>query len=453
MATMLWAEKWALIWRNIWEFLDSRSFRQLQHSKNWEYDFEITLIKNKWTEEQKEISCKITFRVEWWNIEWSTITIADISEQKERERTLIYQASHDDMTWLLNKAAFEATLPNEIEKAKREWVSVALLMIDLNDFKKMNDIEWHEFWDITIQFASEIVKECSRENIDIWVRRSWDELYLFLYNVKDLDSLKLILNRIREKFRNPIVWKWKSWHIAASIWVSFVQWLGRESNTAEIVHTLLEQSDATMYESKKFSKYVTWWTKKAIETISAIYRDTSSPLNYAKDEFEQIAHNELDRFLRMEATKDWTTRDDICAKLAEIWIITCEELAKWIAKIAFKYAQEFNSAWTSNHERIKEFEKETFYYAASQATTYEIHNWGEYVQKDNARELEQTKETLRIAEQEKLEFAQILINTLITQQINIEIIKEQIEWIFRKYWRTDDEIWLLMGMLKFEPTS
>lgn len=107
----------------------------------------------------------------------------DITEQKAREEHAVFLAYHDKLTGLPNRAMFEELLEFSLARARRHELAVAIVCVDLDDFKLMNDSLGHEHGDALVTQCAERLREATRET-DLVARQGGDEFLLLLSDIE-----------------------------------------------------------------------------------------------------------------------------------------------------------------------------------------------------------------------------------------------------------------------------
>ncbi len=153
--------------------------------------------------------------------EGSVIAFRDISERKMMEDKLRWQATHDHLTGLYNRRYFESYLENEINNVKKSGVMSALVYLDLDRFKYVNDTAGHDVGDKTLVDLSQMINKSLRK-FDIVARIGGDEFALILKNV-DAGTAVRISDKIRVSLSKlKIQHKDKLYHVNASFGVAML---------------------------------------------------------------------------------------------------------------------------------------------------------------------------------------------------------------------------------------
>lgn len=127
--------------------------------------------------------------------------ITDITERKHAERQLEYQASYDLLTGLPNRRMFNHRLHIEILKAKRQDIRIALLFIDLDNFKEINDILGHKTGDYLLIDAAHRIQNCVRQT-DTVARLGGDEFVVILPEAGLIPPLERIAGQLLTHLQN-----------------------------------------------------------------------------------------------------------------------------------------------------------------------------------------------------------------------------------------------------------
>lgn len=172
---------------------------------------------------------------------------SDISESKAYEEQLVNLANHDSLTSLPNRMYFTNNLEQSIRVAKRNNYKLAVLFLDLNDFKCINDQFGHEVGDKFLQAISNRLSECVREE-DLVARLGGDEFVIVLNGLKGIAIATSLAQKIIDKVREPLLISENTFTPSTSIGVSIYPEHG------ENVEDLLSTADKAMYLAKQTGK-------------------------------------------------------------------------------------------------------------------------------------------------------------------------------------------------------
>lgn len=159
-----------------------------------------------------------------------------------RTEQLIHQARHDDLTGLPNRLLFRERLASEISLAQRENKLLALLFIDLDHFKSINDTLGHSAGDLLLKQAAQRLRS-SRES-DTVARLGGDEFAIILPGIARIQSVTTVAENILHKFSEPFVIAGNECFINASIGIAISP---ADGDSAEV---LLRNADTAMYRAK-----------------------------------------------------------------------------------------------------------------------------------------------------------------------------------------------------------
>jgi len=169
--------------------------------------------------------------------------LVDITDRKRLESKLIHDALHDPLTGLANRVLLRDHLERALARRGRSPATLALLFVDLDDFKRINDSYGHAAGDqILVRVAERLVGAVRAE--DVTGRQSGDEFAVLLTQVRDVDEAIVTADRILGELRRPILLGARSIVVGGTIGIAVAMEPGA---TAE---DLLTQADAAMYAAK-----------------------------------------------------------------------------------------------------------------------------------------------------------------------------------------------------------
>ena len=173
--------------------------------------------------------------------------VADISTRKELEEQLSHQAVHDALTGLANRVLLKDRVTHALERRDRGGQAVALLFIDMDDFKTINDSLGHQAGDALLVEAANRLREVLRPG-DTPARLGGDEFAVLLEDCEGVADANAAANRIAEAFSEPFVVQGRDVVMAASIGIAVED--GRGATASE----LLRDADVAMYRAKSAGK-------------------------------------------------------------------------------------------------------------------------------------------------------------------------------------------------------
>lgn len=177
--------------------------------------------------------------------------LRDVTERKQAERKIHYQAHFDVLTDLPNRTLFLSRLDEAISLAGRQNKSLALLFIDLDRFKWVNDTLGHEAGDDLLQQAAQRMKACVRKS-DTVARLGGDEFTMILFDIIDIPSTTEVVEKILQHLATPFMLANQEVSISASIGITFYPGDGTDREV------LLRNADHAMYIAKRSGRNTFW---------------------------------------------------------------------------------------------------------------------------------------------------------------------------------------------------
>ena len=171
----------------------------------------------------------------------------DITDRKRAEEVISYQAYHDILTDLPNRMLFKDRLGLAVIQAKRKMTELAVMFIDLDRFKLVNDTLGHVKGDELLQQVSVRLKDCLRRG-DTLARQGGDEFTIVLPELRDREDAKRIADKFLESLHRPFDLDGHEVHISASIGIAIYPGDG------ESIDELLRHADIAMYQVKALGK-------------------------------------------------------------------------------------------------------------------------------------------------------------------------------------------------------
>jgi len=170
--------------------------------------------------------------------------VIDRTEQKRAEQRIHYLAHHDALTGLPNRVLFEDRVNQAITHAHRERLKSAMLFIDLDDFKDINDSLGHQVGDNILRRVARRLQSLLREE-DTVGRLGGDEFAISLPAISDGNDAMLVAQKVLDALRQPFWVEGYELHVRASVGVSLYP------DDGEDVETLMRTADTAMYYAKE----------------------------------------------------------------------------------------------------------------------------------------------------------------------------------------------------------
>ena len=163
---------------------------------------------------------------------------------RETSERLDYLAHHDALTGLANRACFQERLEQCLQRAKRYQRQFALLFLDLDRFKEVNDTLGHHIGDVLLRQVAAVLSQQIRD-VDTIARLGGDEFVIILEDVPEPRFIAHFVNRLLEAFKAPFQLDGREFFVTASIGISLYPDDGTD------LETLVRRADIAMYQTKK----------------------------------------------------------------------------------------------------------------------------------------------------------------------------------------------------------
>src|SRR5829696_1289275 len=173
----------------------------------------------------------------------AVVTFRDITERKALEQQLQHQAFHDPLSGLPNRALFMDRLERAITRANRRGTKIAVLFVDLDNFKVINDSLGHEVGDLLLVAVAERLKTCLRPE-DTAARLGGDEFTILVEDIASVGEVVRIAERIAEILRPPFALEEQEVFATVSTGIAL------NSTAQEQPADLLRHADLAMYRAK-----------------------------------------------------------------------------------------------------------------------------------------------------------------------------------------------------------
>src|SRR6202167_1095345 len=228
----------------------------------------------------------------------------DITDRKVAEERAQFFAYYDVLTGLPNRALLKDRVSKAIASARRRKDKVALLFLDLDRFKDINDSLGHAVGDLLLQEVAERLKVWGREQ-DTIARLGGDEFLITLTLIKDVPDAAVASERLMDAMTGAFVVQGHSLNISCSIGISMFPEHGADCET------LIKNADAAMYAAKdsgrnNFRFFTEDMNAHAAERLTL---ENSLRMALAKDEFFLVYQTQMDifsgRIIGLEALLRW----------------------------------------------------------------------------------------------------------------------------------------------------
>lgn len=214
------------------------------------------------------------------NIANYVIVMSDLSRLKESEEKLDWLAHYDPLTKLPNRLMFNSRLSHAIRRAEREQALLAVMFIDLDHFKNINDTRGHPVGDRLLQEVANRLNSCLRQE-DTVARLSGDEFIIILEDIADTRFLADVARKILSRLSLPYALDGDEAVITASIGISLFPQDGRD------VTRLVQNADTAMYRAKELGRghFQFYTPEMTIHAIERMAMERALRIGLTRDEF------------------------------------------------------------------------------------------------------------------------------------------------------------------------
>lgn len=270
-----------------------------------------------------------------------------ITEIQNNQNLLQDQAYHDGLTALPNRINIMNAIQHALALAKRHQQKCAILFIDLDDFKKINDTAGHSEGDRFLIEASKRLKSILRES-DTLGRLGGDEFIIVLENIASGSQITKLYNRALKTLSSPFIVNGNPYVVSCSIGISHFP---EDGKTAE---ELIRKADLAMYQAKKLGKNRYHYFDESLERLAIHRVKTEESLREAIKNNEFVLYYQpkiqidqtQEKLVGVEALIRWKKKDgslvypdqfiptaEKCGLIKSLtnWVIAeaCEQLKQW----------------------------------------------------------------------------------------------------------------------------
>lgn len=228
----------------------------------------------------------------------------DITQQKLAEAKIHHQAFYDPLTQLPNRAFFNIHLPQALALAERQNKLVAVLFLDLDQFKTINDTLGHAVGDQLLQEVAQRLSSCLRKE-DLLGRWGGDEFTLVLHQVESVEAVALTCERILINLHPPFQFNGHTLHISTSIGVALFPQDGGDRET------LLRHADQALYQAKEEGRDTYRFYSTNLNS------DTTEGLMLENDLHQALANQEFRLYFQPQI--DYSSGEVICLEALLRW--------------------------------------------------------------------------------------------------------------------------------------
>ncbi|HSH97549.1 MAG: EAL domain-containing protein [Methylophilaceae bacterium] len=214
------------------------------------------------------------------NIERYVSLFSDITEKKKSEELIWQQANFDALTQLPNRRLFREKMEHEIIRSQRDGLPMAILFIDLDRFKEVNDTLGHDMGDVLLIEASKRIKNAVRES-DTVARLGGDEFTIIIPDLHEHTNVERIAHNILHSLSQPFALSDDMSYVSGSIGITFYP------DDATEIDELLKNADQAMYAAKENGR------NRFHYFTADMQKSAQSRIRLANDLRVALARNEL----------------------------------------------------------------------------------------------------------------------------------------------------------------
>lgn len=217
------------------------------------------------------------------NVESIVGAARDITDRKHAEMQAWHQATNDHLTGVPNLKLFQDRLDEQAKGSKRTGMPFALLLIDLDQFKEINDSLGHDAGDLLLVNAARRITDCIRET-DTVARLGGDEFAVILQDVEDKPQIEQIANAILAELARPFDLMGNRVVISGSIGIAIFP------RDADQMQALQKSADQAMYRAKHGGRNQLHFSSHAVRTKALMRLELVEALRTAREQNELQLH-------------------------------------------------------------------------------------------------------------------------------------------------------------------
>ena len=202
---------------------------------------------------------------------------SDITERKAAEEAIRKLTYHDSLTGLPNRRLFLDRLEQEIKKTDRSQQSLAVIFLDLDNFKDVNDTLGHNFGDQVLQEAASRLTGCVRET-DTVARLGGDEFTICLPNISSTNNVDIIAQHILKAMSLPFKLNDELFYLSASLGISLYP------DDAITIPNILKNADQAMFFAKQKGRNCAHYFRPEMEEKAIVRKEMIQDLRIASEE-------------------------------------------------------------------------------------------------------------------------------------------------------------------------
>jgi len=278
----------------------------------------------------------------------NSVIARDVTERRNMEAIIRHQAHHDTLTDLPNRQLFMDFLDRELAQARRSDTRLALLFLDLNGFKQINDTMGHDCGDRLLQEVAHRLRACIRES-DIVARLGGDEFTVLMPDLSHSDDVGIVVKKILSVFERPFKLDAVTVDASTSIGVCMFPDDGKDAED------LIKKADIAMYDAKGTGKNAYQFYNAEINARTMIRQQMEGFLRQSvgKGElellFQPLVRSATRAIIGAEALLRWRHPEQGVLRPGQFLTIAEESgaiipIGDWVLRKACEQARRWNEA-------------------------------------------------------------------------------------------------------------
>ena len=238
------------------------------------------------------------------------VALADIDERKRLQDDMHRKAMHDTLTGLPNRAMFMEALERAVHKARRRANRFAVMFLDLDHFKEINDSMGHHAGDVLLKVVGERLTGAVRA-ADLVARLAGDEFVVLVEDSGGPEQVMIVAQKVLDALQRPVTIDWREVTVSGSVGIA-----GFPEDGAD-VPTLVRNADTAMYQAKERGRNNFQFFSAELNELSQVRQEQEKRIRGAieRNEFFLEYQPEIDavtgKVLAVEALLRWRDEDGV----------------------------------------------------------------------------------------------------------------------------------------------